>query len=175
MFIWHYFRSVLHLFHHLPLHPLLPSISPHKSQSVYNPSGTLYNSSGSNCGSIYTRQCRGLASLIWDSLHWVYIPQSDCLSSSLVRPNRYHTELRWAEPFRAVLVKYILLKLCRKKGEGTFTVNLAAGWAERQQVAQEVSLLIGSEAWVNITALKHRFFTSMQARNLREDDSHVWL
>lgn len=55
-----------------PLSSSLPSFFPpsrrNKSQSVYNPSGTLHNSSGSNCRSIYTRQCRGLASLIWDSV-----------------------------------------------------------------------------------------------------------
>lgn len=46
------------------LPPLFPPSPCNKSQSVYNPSGAVHNSSGSNCSSIYIRQCRGLASLI---------------------------------------------------------------------------------------------------------------
>lgn len=80
------------------LPPFFPPSPCNKSQSVYNPSGTVHNSSGSNCSSIYIRQCRELASLIWDTVvRRVYIPRSDCLSSTLVRLNRCHTE-----PSRAV-------------------------------------------------------------------------
>lgn len=51
----------------------------------------------------------GLASLIWDSVRRVYIPRSDCLSSTLVRLNSCHTE-----PSRAV---FFFLKACKEMTE----------------------------------------------------------
>lgn len=84
-------------------HSLPPFLRPspcNKSQSVYKASGAVHNSSGSNCRSIYIRRRRGLASLIRDSVaRRVYIPRSDCLSSTLVRLNRC------AEPLRVPLIK----------------------------------------------------------------------
>lgn len=46
------------------LPPLFLPFLCNKSQPVYNPLGAVHNYSGSNCRSIYIRQCRGLASLM---------------------------------------------------------------------------------------------------------------
>lgn len=157
------------------------SPSPHnKSQSVYNPSGALQNSSGSNCRSIYTRQYRGLASLIWDFTEYISLGLTAWAPHSLglidVKLSRVFFKPR--------------KEMTKKKSysaQGS-TVNSAAGQDEKQQVAHllmvenscgwltDCSLRVG---WMNISlcylltlsAALNQSVTTKQALTFGDDKS----